>query len=427
MENFVHEPSRELPIAGEYDVIVAGSGPAGVSAAINAGRRGAKVLLLEWNNAVGGISTSGLMSHFTGTVQSKFYTELLQAMADRNEFSNPGEITKFIDPEQLKIIYLEMLRDAGVTVLLYTFVCGVVMDGNRITGVITESKSGRRVFAAKVFIDGTGDGDVAAFAGVPYFKGRETDGKMQPATLMFKVGGVDTDRAVYLRSFESTYDTPKGELQALAKEHIPYPAGHILTYRTTLPGIVTCNMTNCTEIDGTLAEDLTRAEIVCRSQMPAIVAYLREFVPGYERCFIISAGSLMGVRETRHFKGAYTLHENDILTARVFDDWVVRGAHFNFDVHNLTGAGLDKTGVQKEFRQSKGYTIPYGCLLPEGVEGLLLSGRNICGTHMAHSNYRAMPICLGIGEAAGVAAALAVRKGVSPREITAAEIQAELI
>jgi len=151
MEKFIHESSHDLPIAGECDVIVAGSGPAGVSAAINAGRRGAKVLLLEWNNAVGGISTSGLMSHFTGTVQSKFYTELLQAMADRNEFSNPGQITKYIDPEQLKNIYLELLREAGVTVLLYTFVCGAVMDGNRITGVITESKSGRRVFAEKVF------------------------------------------------------------------------------------------------------------------------------------------------------------------------------------------------------------------------------------------------------------------------------------
>ncbi|MBQ7322619.1 MAG: FAD-dependent oxidoreductase [Clostridia bacterium] len=427
MEKFVYEAARQLPVAGEYDVIVAGSGPAGVSAAIHAGRRGARVLLLEWNNTVGGISTSGLMSHFTGTVQSKFYTELLQAMADRNEFSDPGKITKYIDPELLKNVYLEMLREAGVTVLLYTFVCGVVMDGCRITGVITESKSGRRVFSAKVFVDGTGDGDVAAFAGVPYFKGREDDGKMQPATLMFKVGGVDTDRAVFLGSFESTYETPKGELQALAKAHIPYPAGHILVYRSTLPGIVTCNMTNCTEIDGTRAEDLTRAELVCRAQMPAIVAYLREFVPGYENCYIISAGSMMGVRETRHFKGAYTLNENDILTARVFEDWVVRGAHFNFDVHNLTGAGLDKTGVQHKFSQSKGYTIPYGCLLPEGVESLLLSGRNISGTHLAHSNYRAMPICVGIGEAAGIAAALAVRKGVTPREITPAEIRAELI
>lgn len=426
MQTYYHEAARDLPVAGEYDVIVAGSGPAGVSAAINAGRMGAKVLLIEWNNAVGGISTSGLMSHFTGSVQSKFYTELLQAMADRNE-KDTGKITPYIDPENLKAIYLDMLKDAGVTVLLYTFVCGVVMDGNRLTGVITESKSGRRVFSAKAFVDGTGDGDVAAFAGVPYTKGRETDGKMQPVTLMFKVAGVDTDRAVFLGSFESTYQTEKGELQALAKTHIPYPAGHLLVYPTTLPGIVTCNMTNCTDIDGTSAEDLTKAELVCRSQMPAILAYLREFVPGFEHCYLISAGSMMGVRETRHFHGAYTLNENDILTARVFEDWVVRGAFFNFDVHNLTGSGLDKTGVQHKWSQPKGYTIPYGCLLPDGVEGLLLAGRNISGTHLAHSNYRVMPICVGVGEAAGIAAALAVQNGWDVRNVPVEMIQEKLL
>lgn len=426
MQTYYHEAARDLPVAGEYDVIVAGSGPAGVSAAINAGRMGAKVLLIEWNNAVGGISTSGLMSHFTGSVQSKFYTELLQAMADRNEKDN-GKITPYIDPENLKAIYLDMLKDAGVTVLLYTFVCGVVMDGNRLTGVITESKSGRRVFSAKAFVDGTGDGDVAAFAGVPYTKGRETDGKMQPVTLMFKVAGVDTDRAVFLGSFESTYQTEKGELQALAKTHIPYPAGHLLVYPTTLPGIVTCNMTNCTDIDGTSAEDLTKAELVCRSQMPAILAYLREFVPGFEHCYLISAGSMMGVRETRHFHGAYTLNENDILTARVFEDWVVRGAFFNFDVHNLTGSGLDKTGVQHKWSQPKGYTIPYGCLLPDGVEGLLLAGRNISGTHLAHSNYRVMPICVGVGEAAGIAAALAVQNDWDVRNVPVEMIQEKLL
>ncbi len=225
MTNYIHEPAKDLPVAGEYDVIVAGSGPAGVSAAIQAGRHGARVLLLEWSNVVGGISTSGLMSHFTGTVHSKFYTELLQAMADRNEGERKGKITPTINPENLKDVYLAMLADAGVTVLLYTFVCGVVMDKNRITGVITESKSGRRVFTAKIFVDGTGDGDVAAFARVPYYKGRESDGKMQPATLMFKVDGVDTEHAVFLGSFESTYETPAGELQAVAKKHIPYPAG----------------------------------------------------------------------------------------------------------------------------------------------------------------------------------------------------------
>ena len=421
-----HENAKELPIAGEYDVIVAGSGPAGTAAAVMAGRMGAKVLIIEWNNAIGGISTSGMMSHWTGSVTSPMYTEILQRSADMNEGEQKGKIQQFINPENLKTVYLDMLKDANVDVLLYTFVCGVVMEGDQLTGVITESKSGRRVFRSKVVVDGTGDGDVAAFAGVEYHKGRESDGKMQPTTLMFKVAGVDMSRAVLLGSFESTYQTEKGELQALAKEHIPYPAGHLLAYKSTLPGIVTCNMTNCTDIDGTKAEDLTRAEIVCRSQMPAIVEYLREFVPGFENCYIISAGSMMGVRETRHFKGVYTLNENDILTAKVFDDWVVRGAHFNFDVHNMTGSGLDATGVQKHWTQPKGYTIPYGCLVPEKINGLLLSGRNISGTHIAHSNYRVMPICVGIGAAAGAAAAAAIKKGVQVRDIKGEELQDRL-
>lgn len=421
-----HENAKELPIAGEYDVIVAGSGPAGTAAAVMAGRMGAKVLIIEWNNAIGGISTSGMMSHWTGSVTSPMYTEILQRSANMNEGEQKGKIQQYINPENLKSVYLDMLKDANVDVLLYTFVCGVVMEGDQLTGVITESKSGRRVFRSKVVVDGTGDGDVAAFAGVEYHKGRESDGKMQPTTLMFKVAGVDMSRAVLLGSFESTYQTEKGELQALAKEHIPYPAGHLLAYKSTLPGIVTCNMTNCTDIDGTKAEDLTRAEIVCRSQMPAIVKYLREFVPGFENCYIISAGSMMGVRETRHFKGVYTLNENDILTAKVFDDWVVRGAHFNFDVHNMTGSGLDATGVQKHWTQPKGYTIPYGCLVPEKINGLLLSGRNISGTHIAHSNYRVMPICVGIGAAAGVAAATAIKKGVQVRDIKGEELQDRL-
>ncbi len=417
------EAGRELPVAGEYDVIVAGSGPAGSSAAVTAGRLGARVLLIEWNNAVGGMSTSGLMSHWTGTVSSPLYTEILRRSGEKNEGDERGRLIPWINPENLKSVWLDMLREANVEILLCTFVCGAVMDGSRLTGVITESKSGRRVYRAKVFVDGTGDGDLAAFAGVPYHKGRESDGKMQPCTLMFKVAGVDMSRAVLPGSFETTVQTEKGELQALAKEHIPAPAGHLLVYRSPLPGIVTCNMTNCTDIDGTKAEDLTRAELVCRSQMPYIVKYLREFVPGFEQCHIISAGSMMGIRETRHFEGMYTLSGDDILAAKQFDDWVVRGAHFNFDVHNLAGAGLDPTGVQHKWQQPKGYTIPYGCLVPKSVDGLLLSGRNISGTHIAHSNYRVMPICAGIGAAAGAAAAVAVKKGVEPRFVKAEELQ----
>ncbi|MCR5783311.1 MAG: FAD-dependent oxidoreductase [Clostridia bacterium] len=207
------ESARQLPVEGEFDVIVAGSGPAGASAAVMAGRLEAKVLIIEWNNSVSGMSTSGLMSHWTGTVSSPLYSEILSRCAAYCEGDDRGRIVPWIDPEILKTVWIEMLRDAGVTVLLYTFVCGVVTEGDRVVGVVTESKSGRRGFLSKITVDGTGDGDVAAFAGVKYYKGRESDGKTQPCTLMFKAAGVDTDRAVLPGSFESKHRTEKGELQ----------------------------------------------------------------------------------------------------------------------------------------------------------------------------------------------------------------------
>lgn len=409
------------PFKLDADVLVLGSGPAGFAAAYTAARNGANVILVEQSGDVGGISTSGLMSHWTGDCGSPLYHEILRRSAERNDF-HPENIT-LIDPEKLKTLYLEMLDEVGVRILLYTFAVDAICEGDKVLGATVVNKSGMTDIFAKITIDATGDGDIAAHAGAEFILGRESDHKMQPATLMFKVGGVDYSKAAFIPSFETTYPTEKGELQALAKQHIPYPAGHILTYATTLPGIVTCNMTNATDIDGTSAEDLTKATITCRRQMDDIVKYLREFVPGYGNCFVISSASLIGIRETRHFKGKYTLTEQDILAAKVFDDYVVKDAFFNFDVHNIAGAGLDKTGVQKHFSQSRGYTIPYRCLLPETKENLLLCGRNISGTHMAHSNFRAMPICVGTGEAAGTAAAIAVKQACSLTDVDAKEIQ----
>lgn len=405
------------------DILVLGSGPSGFAAAYNAAKNGASVIIVEQCGDVGGISTSGLMSHWTGSCGSPLFNEILRRSASENEGIFKDKITNIIDPEKLKTLYLEMLDEVGCRLMLNTFAESAICDGDKVLGATVINKSGRTDIYAKITIDATGDGDVAASAGAEFVLGRESDNKMQPVTLMFKVGGVDYDRAVFLGSFESTYDTPAGELQTLAKEHIPAPAGHILTYKTTLPGVVTCNMTNAIEIDGTNADDLTKATLICRRQMDDIVRYLRKFVPGYENCFIISSASLMGVRETRHFKGKYILNEQDILDARVFDDYVVKDAYFNFDVHNISGAGLDKTGSQKYFPQENGYTIPYRCLLPEIKENLLLCGRNISGTHIAHSNFRVMPICVGIGEAAGAAAAIAVKQGSSPADVTAEQIR----
>lgn len=413
------EEKLETAIKGEYDVLVVGGGPAGVSAAVSAGRLGAKTLLIERDGTVGGVSTSGLMSHWTGETKGGIYEEIIARSKDSDD---PDEF-RYINPEKLKNVYLEMLEEAQVEVLLYTFFARPWIEGQTVKGVIVEGKSGREAYCAKTVIDASGDGDVAYRANVPYIKGRESDGKMQPMTVMFKIGGIEDDRVILPGAFEANWEVPKGRVQDLAKQHLPYPAGHVLLYQTTLPGIVSVNMTNAVNVDGTNSRDLTAATLLCRKQIPLIVDFLREFIPGCENCFVISSAATIGVRETRHFHAAYTLQEEDILAARVFDDWVVQHTYFNFDIHNVDGSGLDENGVQKEFEVKKGYTIPFRCLLPENVEHLLLAGRNIGSTHIAHSNLRAMPICANIGQAAGIAAALAAKEGRNVRQVAPKEIQ----
>ena len=425
--DFFMEPEKRIPVSDEVDILVAGGGPAGVGAALSAARLGMKTMIIEMLDCLGGVATAGMMSHWGGTSSSTILPEIFARTAEKGKIFGYEEMNgtdeNTIHHESQKIILDEMMKEAGVKVLFYTMVCGALTENGKITGVIIQNKSGRSVIRAAKVIDATGDGDVAAYAGVPFIKGRENDGKMQPATIMFKIGGVDYQRAVFPPSFETLVETPRGELQALAREKLPSPAGHVLLYRQTTDGTVCCNMTNATDIDGTNAESVTKALIQCRSQIEPIIRFLREYVPGYEKCWLMSSGSLLGIRETRHFKGEETLTAEDILTAREFDNWVVKRAFFNFDVHNMTGSGLDKTGVQQAWTQQKTYTIPYGCLIPQNIDGLLLSGRNISGSHLAHSNFRIMSICMALGEAAGIAAALSLHDGVALRNVDVRKIQ----
>lgn len=426
---FYTEQPKEIPVYDQVDVLVLGAGPAGVGAALSAARQGAKALLVEQMGDVGGIATSGLMSHWTGNTRGGIYEEILNRSADlpdSADYGFNGSPRQIINLEHLKTALLEMLQEAGVDLLLYTFVCLPIMEEKRVKGVIVENKSGRQAIFAKIVIDCTGDGDIAARAGATYRKGREEDGAMQPVSLMFKIGGVDYTKAVFPGKFEDYIQIPKWEIHALGKQNLPFPAGHVLLYRTSLPGVVTCNMTNCIGIDGTSTKDLVKATLECRRQLAPILDFLRNFVPGYENCYLLSTASLIGVRETRHFEGLATITEEDIRSARVFPDWAVTYASFNFDVHNMTGNGLDATGAQAAFAATY-YTIPYGCLVPREIDGLLLAGRNISGTHMAHANYRVMPICANMGQAAGIAAALCVQEGVRPRDVDVKVLQKRLL
>ena len=430
MANYINEVN-EIPEIASVDVLVCGGGPAGLGASVMAARLGASVMVIEAQGCLGGIATAGMMSHWGGKSSSKVMREIWDLTYEKakeigwDESSGCGRDAIYHDVQ--KIVLEELMQKEGIRVLYHTLVCKSVLENGAIIGVIVENKSGRGFIRAKRVVDSTGDGDVAASAGVPYVKGRETDGRMQPCTIMFNVGGVDCERAVFPPSFETTVQTEKGELQALAKELLPFPAGHVLLYRQPLPNTVCCNMTNAIEIDGTDGESLTKGIFTCRSQIAPIIKCLREDVPGYEKCWLMSSASLIGIRETRHFKGIKALTEEDCSEARQHEDAVVFDAYFNFDVHNISGSGLDKTGCQHGIMQTKGYTIPYGCLGPEKIDGLLLCGRNISGTHMAHSNFRAMPICMGIGEAAGAAAALAIKQRIAVRDLDPTEIRAHIV
>jgi hypothetical protein len=218
---------------------------------------------------------------------------------------------------------------------------------------------------------------------------------------------------------------PDGDAHGLAREAVaagalPKNCEHVLIYFLPRPGQVLINMSNITGIDGTSADDLTRAEVEGRRQLAPIVRFLREKVPGFAQAYLLDSGALIGIRETRRVTGDYVLTMEDVLGARTFPDGVVR-ARFPVDIHDPKGHAGDSSRRPADY-----YEIPYRCLLPKGVENLLVAGRPISATHEAHASLRVMPICMGTGQAAGLAAALSLREGVTPRALDPALLRGEL-
>lgn len=403
----------------DSDVIVAGGGPGGLAAAVASARNGANTLLVERYGFLGGMATAGLvnpyMTYWAGEEQiiHGIHQEIIDRLTELGAYGK-GSRTAF-DPEAYKYVADRMCLEAGVRLLYHSFVTDVKKNDNYIEALEIAGKSGKRWARAKVFVDATGDADVAFMAGARCEQGREEDGLTQPCTLNFRVCNVDMQRIPDRAERDRLYSAAKAE------GRLDCPRENVLMFFTTRDGEIHFNQTRINRIDGTSSEDLTAAEIEGRRQAWQFLEFLRRDVPGFEKAEMLVSGPQIGIRESRRVIGDYVLTGDDVLSGRKFPDVIARGS-YSIDIHSPTGSGT----LIRHLKPGESYDIPYRCLVPKGVENLLTAGRPISATHEAHSSLRIMPICLAIGQAAGTAAALSIREGVSPRTLDVSLLQATL-
>jgi hypothetical protein len=447
---------REAMLAGDADVLVVGGGPAGLGAAVGAARAGADVILAERYGFLGGNATAGLVmpmmsfynearavrdsdpaadvrllpsDHGPGEPVIAGVLELfLNQLYDAGGAIPPSQATGYavpFDPEQYKLVSEKLLDDAGVRFLFHALASGVVGDGTP-QGVVFETKSGPVVIQARTIVDCTGDGDIAAAAGARFEVGRDEDGLVQPMTLMFRI--VEFDRPSFAAYARGHPDQWRGVLglwdlirEAEAAGELDLPREELLFFATPHEREVSVNSTRVSGI-GTDVWELTKAEWISRRQMRQIGEFLRNRVPGFADSYIAQSGTTISVRETRRIVGEYQLTAEDVLTCRTFEDAVARGS-YPIDIHDPQGKGT----ILRRLPAGGAYDIPLRCLLPDGVDRLLVAGRCISGTHEAHSSYRVTPIAMATGHAAGVCAALAAATNEQPRDVDHKAVQGELV
>jgi hypothetical protein len=442
-------------VAARTDVLVVGGGPAGLGAALGAAAAKVDVILVERFGFLGGNATAALvmplMSFHTWSAPRSeregaatlYPTDhgrgepvvagVLQTLLDRlvkvggavAPSAKTGYMVPF-DPELFKLGALELLDEAGVHFLLHAFASEAIVEGQRVTGVVFETKSGPVVIHASVVVDCTGDGDVAARAGAPFEVGRQEDRLVQPMTLMFRM--VEFERAAFEAYVKAHPDQWRGvhglwDLVKKAAEagELELPREDLLFFATPHEREVSVNSTRVTRTLGIDVWDLSYAEWQSRRQMRQIAAFLNRYVPGFAKSYLVQSGTHIGVRETRRIVGEYQLTGDDVLGARKFPDVIARSA-YPVDIHNPEGQGTQL----KRLPPGESYDIPLRCLLPQRVEGLIVAGRCISGTHEAHSSYRVMPVSMATGHAAGVCAALAVKQQRAPPAVPVDEVQTEL-
>jgi hypothetical protein len=448
----------------EFDVVVAGAGMSGVCAAIAVARNGARTFLTDRYTFLGGNATAGLLGNFL-TFHSMKGEQICEGIPQEivdacislggafkehrghlpNAYGNAYSVTP-VDGEVLKLVTQRMVVDAGVTVALGTYTLGPVMEGDRVAGIRIVNKGGEAEIRGKVIIDSTGDADIVAKAGGPFQQGDE-QGRTMSISLFSRLGGVDLEKHLeyvkanpeeFMLAEDPFIGKTKAEKAAELRHWIDYPlvTGHYTAVKeaqakgefhpnrqrvvfsvTTIPGVVTLNSTSMLGYNPTDADALTKAAIEGREQVFKVAEFYRKYAPGFENSFTLDSASALGVRESRRIIGERTLTDAWCLDARKSDEDIARGA-YSLDVHQASGVI-----EHKHVRDGEYYGIPFGCLIPKKIEGIMVAGRSLSSERFANGSARNQAHVQAMGQAAGTAAAICSRSNTLPSEIDIAKLR----
>jgi len=414
------EPARKIPVAGEYDVIVSGAGPAGIAAAIEAGRSGARTLLLEVRGCLGGVWTAGLLSWILDQANKPGLMRELEQRLDQMGAKCPIKTKANLayDVEKMKLLLEIMCAEANVDILLHTRVVAAVKDDHkRLSHVVTESKSGREAWAGKIFIDTSGDGDLAALSGCGFEFGDPKDGAFQPMSLLALISGISFEEIKKFVRWE-------GDLNSASKKYLLeelVSAGVLPSY--TKPSIFPIYedmfmiMANHEYgYSGLNTREVTRATLHARAEIHKIIDGLKSLGGHWKDIRIIATSEHIGVREGRRIHGLYTVQTEDLIQGIRHPDAVCR-VTFGVDVHSVRRDEDSQDSAYNRGIKVKPYDIPLRALIAKDVGGLMMAGRCISGDFLSHSSYRVTGNAVTMGQAVGRVGAIASAKKKLPQEI----------
>lgn len=427
MEMLHYKFEKEIPVIAETDVLVVGGGPGGFSAGVMAARRGAKTLVVERYGCLGGMAVFGevtpfMPNHVKGASLDrpvfmdwcrKMWEYRPQQEQQEHPFDEQAGIRE-VSKDEAMLAMEDLLLESGAKILYHHTLFDVIMKDGKISAAVFHSKSGLSAVKAKIFIDSTGDGDLAVLAGCPSEFGNE-DGYCQPMTTCFKLGNLDRSRMPDRLEINRLYD------EAKAAGEIDCPRENVLWMITPESDVIHFNTTRIIKKSGVVGTELSEAEIEGRRQIRQFVKFLRKHVPGFEQARIHSIAHHVGIRESRRIVGRVYQTSEDFLKAAKYADGIAK-VRYCIDIHNPSGTGTQIINMPED----DWYEIRYGALVPKNCDNLLMACRAISLDHALHSSARVMPPICSVGQAAGMAAAMCMEQGLIPPELNGEEVRKNL-